>query len=39
MDDFGLQPINHTVKLILLQILEDRYENASSLLLLDFRTL
>ncbi len=28
-DDFGLQPITHSVKLILLQILEDRYENAS----------
>ncbi len=32
MDDFGLQPITHTVKLILLQILEDRYENASTLI-------
>lgn len=28
-DDFGLQPISHSVKLILLQILEDRYEKAS----------
>ncbi len=27
LDDFGLQPITHQVKLILLQILEDRYEN------------
>lgn len=32
MDDFGLQPITHTVKLILLQILEDRYENASTMI-------
>jgi DNA replication protein DnaC len=31
-DDFGLQPITHTVKLILLQILEDRYEKASTLI-------
>lgn len=29
LDDFGLQPISHAVKLILLQILEDRYEKAS----------
>jgi len=29
LDDFGLQPISHSVKLILLQILEDRYEKAS----------
>ena len=28
-DDFGLQPITHEVKLILLQILEDRYERAA----------
>ena len=32
LDDFGLQPMTHTVKLILLQILEDRYENASMLI-------
>jgi len=32
MDDFGLQPISHAVKLILLQILEDRYENASTII-------
>ena len=32
LDDFGLQPISHQVKLILLQILEDRYENASTLI-------
>ena len=32
LDDFGLQPISHTVKLILLQILEDRYEKASTMI-------
>ena len=32
LDDFGLQPINHAIKLILLQILEDRYENAATLI-------
>ena len=32
LDDFGLQPISHAVKLILLQILEDRYENASTMI-------
>lgn len=32
MDDFGLQAITHAVKLILLQILEDRYENASTII-------
>ncbi len=32
LDDFGLQPINHAVKLILLQILEDRYERSSILI-------
>jgi DNA replication protein DnaC len=32
LDDFGLQPITHTVKLILLQILEDRYEKASTII-------
>jgi len=31
-DDFGLQPITHAVKLILLQILEDRYENAATII-------
>lgn len=30
LDDFGLQPIAHHVKLILLQILEDRYEKAAT---------
>ena len=29
LDDFGLQPINHEVKMALLQILEDRYERSS----------
>lgn len=29
LDDFGLQQIDHSIKLILLQILEDRYEKAS----------
>lgn len=29
LDDFGLQSITHPVKLLLLQILEDRYEKAS----------
>jgi len=29
LDDFGLQAITHSVKLLLLQILEDRYEKAS----------
>ena len=32
LDDFGLQPITHSVKLILLQILEDRYEATSTLI-------
>ena len=32
LDDFGLQPITHTIKLILLQILEDRYEQASTII-------
>lgn len=32
LDDFGLQPISHAVKLILLQILEDRYERSSTLI-------
>ncbi len=32
LDDFGLQPISHAVKLILLQILEDRYERSSILI-------
>jgi len=31
-DDFGLQSMTHSVKLILLQILEDRYERASTLI-------
>lgn len=32
LDDFGLQPITHSVKLLLLQILEDRYEKASTII-------
>ena len=32
LDDFGLQPISHPVKLILLQILEDRYERAATII-------
>ena len=32
LDDFGLQPLTHPVKLILLQILEDRYEKASTVI-------
>jgi DNA replication protein DnaC len=31
-DDFGLQAMTHTVKLIFLQILEDRYERAATLI-------
>jgi len=31
-DDFGLQPITQPVKLILLQILENRYEKSSMLI-------
>lgn len=29
LDDFGLQPMTHPVKLVFLQILEDRYEKSS----------
>ena len=32
LDDFGLQPIKHTVKLLLLQLLEDRYERAGTVI-------
>ncbi len=32
LDDFGLQPITQQVKLILLQILEDRYEVSSTII-------
>lgn len=32
LDDFGLQPITHPVKLLLLQILEDRYERAATII-------
>lgn len=31
LDDFGLQPLTQPVKLILLQILEDRYEQGSTI--------
>lgn len=31
-DDFGLQPITHPVKLTLLQILEDRYEQGATMI-------
>jgi DNA replication protein DnaC len=32
LDDFGLQPLTHAVKLIFLQILEDRYEKAATMI-------
>lgn len=32
LDDFGLQPISHPVKLLLLQVLEDRYERAATVI-------
>lgn len=32
LDDFGLQPMTHAVKLLLLQILEDRYETAATII-------
>ena len=32
LDDFGLQPINHKVKLLILQILEDRYEQSATMI-------
>lgn len=32
LDDFGLQPISHEVKLIILQILEDRYEKSATII-------
>jgi DNA replication protein DnaC len=31
-DDFGLQPLTHQVKMTLLQILEDRYEQAATII-------
>jgi len=31
-DDFGLQPLNHDIKLTILQILEDRYQKGSTLM-------
>ena len=32
LDDFGLQPLTHDVKLAILQILEDRYGKASTII-------
>ena len=32
LDDFGLQAITHPVKLLLLQVLEDRYERAATVI-------
>lgn len=32
LDDFGLQPLSHDVKLAILQILEDRYGKASTII-------
>lgn len=32
LDDFGLQPISQAVKLVLLQILEDRYEQSATII-------
>jgi len=32
LDDLGLQPVSHQVKLIILQILEDRYEKSSTII-------
>lgn len=32
LDDFGLQPLNNEIRLALLQILEDRYEKASTII-------
>ncbi len=32
LDDFGIQPVSQSVKLALLQIIEDRYGNASTLI-------
>lgn len=32
LDDFGLQPLTHDVKLAILQILEDRYAKASTII-------
>lgn len=29
IDDFGLQPLDHSIRLALLQILEDRYKKSS----------
>jgi DNA replication protein DnaC len=32
LDDFGMQPLDHNIKLTLLQILEDRYGNAATII-------
>ena len=32
LDDFGLQPITQAVKLVLLQLLEDRYEKTATII-------
>ena len=32
LDDLGLQPMPHSVKLVMLQILEDRYERAATII-------
>ena len=32
IDDFGLQPLDHQIKLALLQILEDRYGKAATII-------
>lgn len=31
LDDFGLQPLSHDIKMALLQILEDRYASGSTI--------
>ncbi|WP_262709917.1 ATP-binding protein [Dyadobacter psychrotolerans] len=32
LDDFGLQPLSHDIKMALLQILEDRYAFGSTII-------
>jgi len=32
LDDFGLQPLSHDIKMALLQILEDRYASGSTII-------
>ncbi len=36
LDDFGLQPLDHTMKLALLQILEDRYAKGATIMTSQF---